>query len=214
MDYEKIVSQVYQELEKRLMLEKESNKKRLAVVGEFASEEYSSLREVFQIVPYSQAMDSHFPDCVIIEQLPLAMMGNLATGCGTQKDEEWILRILLEGKKVYLLEKGLIYKRYKKTAFKPLYNLYTRYEDKLIQYGFAIIAQPTDILYTGIDGESRISAVVKEETDFLGKKLLLESDLQKRQVRGQSEIRISKDCIITPLAEDYIKYRNLTVKKL
>lgn len=213
MDYDGLVAEVLQELHKRITQDSGEKKKTLAVVGRFSPEEYEPLDGLFQIVPYTHELNPQAVSCVIIQEMSFAMLGNLAMGCGGL-GEDFLIHMLLDGKKVYLLEKGLAYRGYKKTAFKPLYNLYSSYEDKLIQYGVTIINSPMDILRSSTDGQEHFLTVYKEEADFSEKKLLLESDLQKRQVKEQSEIKINRKCIVTPLAEDYIKSRSLLVRRV
>ena len=69
---------------------------------------------------------------VIITEMSLTMLGNLACGCGG-RDEEYILRMLFSGKPVLLKEDGILYRKNKTNS--ALCSMYRRYEKILYDLG-------------------------------------------------------------------------------
>lgn len=216
MDYENLVADILNELYKRLKNEIniKKDKKKLIVIGGFNNKDFEQLENIFEIVHYENRMQTEEYNCILISSLSLQMLGNIALSCGNCNAENFILKSLMEGKQIYLLESGIDYRKYKKTAFKPLYNLYSEYENKLLQYGINIISNPLDIL-----SNKSIQSAIDVNTNVLeisltGKSLLLECDLLKNHIKESSVIKINKNCIITPLAEDYIRSHNLIIKRV
>lgn len=209
MNYENLVNEIFYELQKRLK-NNENKKEKLVVVGNFNEIDFESIKNVCEVIKYNENIAIDEYKNILIPVLSLDMLGNIASGCSGCNYEGFILKSLMEGKNVYILESGLVYKNYKKTAYKAIYNLYSEYENKLIQYGIKIIANIMDIFNTEV---CEVSLGTKEES-FIDKNLLMESDLMKRHIKEYSVIKINKKCIITPLAEDYVKGHNLIVKRL
>ncbi len=119
---------------------------------------------------------------VIISSLSCTMLGNLANGCGGG-DEQYILSNLCKGKTVLIKESGIEYRKYSKSAPKNLYNMYRQYEQKLYMCGMKLL-----------------------ESNEIKKHLITAADLE-----NISTLKIDKSCIISPLAQDYIKQNNITV---
>lgn len=210
MDCEFLVEEVLKELQQRLGKENDSDRKELLIIGDIEERELEPWRGKLHWCCYREDMSYYSWDIILVTQLPLEMLGNLGNGCGGHK-ERLILSALMEGKQVYILEEGILYRKYRKSSFKALYQLYNEYEDKIKQYGMKFILSLADILQNEIPENEII--FVANEIDFTGKSLLLEADLLKKQVRSPSIIKISSDCIVTPLAEDYIKCHNLDMKR-
>lgn len=213
MDCEFLVEEVLRELHQRLGKENDGDRKELLIIGDVDERELEPWRSKLHWCYYREDM-SYYPwDIILVTQLPLEMLGNLGNGCGGHK-EGLILRALMEGKQVYILEEGICHRKYRKSSFKTLYQLYNEYEDKIKQYGIKFIPSLADIFQNQfIEKEIPFVADVAHEIDFTGKSLLLEADLLKKQVRSPSVIKISSGCIVTPLAEDYMKCHNLDMKR-
>ncbi len=129
---------------------------------------------------------SEYANGVIITQLSCSMLGNLANACGGS-DEQFILSMLCGGKPVLVKEEGMEHRIKRRTMPKPLISLYTEYEKKLYLFGIKPLA------HSGI---------------FLKKRLITASDLA-----GISVLETDKSCIISPLAQDYIKENKIVVVK-
>ena len=214
MEYENLVDEILYELEKRLKINLNSlqMKKKLIVVGNFDKKSFIPLETIFDVKPFESEITDF--DCVIVTSLSIEMMGHIALGCGGKNGESFLLKALLDGKNVYLLESSLYYKKYKKTAFKAIYHLYSEYECKLLQYGMKKIVDMTDILNENFKSYEVYENTQELKIDFTGKKLLQETEFIKNHIKELSCIYIDSNCIITPLAKEYIKNHHLTIKRI
>ena len=78
-------------------------------------------------------------DIAIVSKLSIKSMANIATLTSINEEENFIINMLLAGKKVYVLESGLEYRKYKNTAPRALYNKYLSFEKELEVYGIDVI---------------------------------------------------------------------------
>ena len=76
---------------------------------------------------------------LVITRLPVEQMGALALGLALSDQEERVYRALLEGKKVKVLETGLEYKEYRKTAPLGVYQKFTSLERELREMGICVV---------------------------------------------------------------------------
>ena len=74
-------------------------------------------------------------DALVITRLPVEQMGALALGLALTDGEGAVLRALLEGKKVRVLESGLEYKDYRRCAPLGIYQKVTALERGLREMG-------------------------------------------------------------------------------
>ncbi|MEG0351647.1 MAG: hypothetical protein RR324_00140 [Cellulosilyticaceae bacterium] len=211
---DEIVAELYKKLQQDVKLT--SPKKKVMMIGKYFSDEAKRLEEIYDIVSY-QGGNSQC-ECIVICQMTVGLLAHLALGCSGTEEEEFILKHLLEGKKVYMLEEGIAYRTYKKTSYKALYTLYSEYEDKIKQYGIRTIGNVMDILVDKENGQRSALQENKvcygEEIDFTHKKLLLESDLMKAHIPALVTILVDKKSIVTPLADDFIRTHKLKIKRV
>lgn len=211
---DEIVAELYKKLQQDVKLT--SPKKKVMMIGKYSSDETKRLEEIYDIVGYQGG--SSVCECIVICQMTLGLLAHLALGCSESQEEEFILKHLLEGKKVYMLEDGIAYRTYKKTSYKALYTLYSEYEDKIKQYGIRPIENLMDILVDKENGQCIALQENKicygEEIDFTHKKLLLESDLMKAHIPALVTILVDKKSIVTPLADDFIRTHKLKIKRV
>lgn len=218
MNNQKLIEEIVNELYKRLQQETKVNlhKKKVVLIGNHLEQSYKSIEEMYEVLPYSR--DIRDFDSVIICEMNISRLSRLALGCSEGAEEEFILKALLEGKKIYMLEESIEYRKYKRTSYKALYNLYSDYEDKLKHYGIKTIYHIADILLK--EDQINRALVIESEInnskkiDFTHKKLLLETDLMRTAISGLSTIVVNKKCIVTPLAEDFIRTHKLKIKKI
>lgn len=242
MDYEKLIEFLVDEIYKRI--QEESNKsnslekkKSIVVIGETNVDFYKEALREFDINP----LTSECKDCdiLLISKLCIKGLSNIAQGTCTTKAENFALEMLLKGKKVYILEEGIEYRKYKNTAPKVLYNKYIKFEEELLAYGIEVIDDLNKISI-GNKGEKVSSNEIKEEINrslclcdenksegeknleasiiedeftinLSNKKLVSESDLRKPHINGVRTLIVDKKAIITPLAKDYIRINNLNI---
>ncbi|GAA0679277.1 MULTISPECIES: TIGR02536 family ethanolamine utilization protein [Clostridium] len=226
MDYEKLIEFLVDEIYKKIQAEdKKSNylekKKSIVVMGESDVDFYKKALKEFDINP----LTSECKDCdiLLISKLCIKGLSNISQGTCTTKSEKFALEMLLKGKKVYILEDGIEYRKYKNTAPKVLYNKYIKFEENLLSYGIEIIndlnkisieSKEQKISFNGIKEEKDLeSSIVADEItiNLSNKKLVSESDLRKPHINGVKTLILDKKAILTPLAKDYIRINNLNV---
>lgn len=225
MDYDKLIEFIVEEIYKKLENQgvKENNDlPKCVLMWERDEEKYKFLNDKFKVLNYNK--DIKDCDVLVISRLCLRGLCNLAMGNSVSDEERFILKMIMSGKKVYVMEDGLEYKRYKQTAPKTLYNKYLNFEKEIKSYGVEIINNPKSILnetkviykeeYVKENKEMNLAVNLTENTlDLRSKKLISESDLRKPQINGIDKILLGKKSIITPLANDFIRIHNLKLDK-
>ena len=76
---------------------------------------------------------------LVITRLPVEQMGILALGLALEREEKQVLEALLSGRKVRVLESGLEYKQYKKTAPRGVFQKFVALERELREMGVCVI---------------------------------------------------------------------------
>ena len=165
-------------------------------------------------------------DIVIIPSLSLRAMANLATLVTSEADEDFVIRMLMMGKEVYVLENGLEYRRYKNTAPRALYSKYLDFEKQFKVYGIQIIGyigeiknQNNNLWDSNSDLRNALGVFDENSGEELkmelrNKKVINEAEIKNGIVSGIDTIIIDKKSIITPLAADFIRTHNLRVKRV
>lgn len=194
---EHLAEEVLAELKRRLEAPK------AAILGQLLPEEEKEIRSMYQIAaePF---------DLVIAARLSVEGMVQAALGNPGNAEASCLLSALLKGKKVYILEKGLEYRSYRDTAFKPLYGLYQAYERTLMTYGAELISDISEIRRK----EPRQAAFPEKNCmDLTGIRVLKEADLNRVRGNGIGAVLIGKKTLITPLALDYLTNHNLEIRR-
>ena len=207
MDEKVLIEEVIRELKRKIGQDcmKNAAGRSAMVLGVLPEGEEKALKAAYQIIPFSEAESC---DIYVLAQMPIKLMADLVLGIPSEPQAACILRALLEGKRVYLLESGLEYRRYKETAYKTLYHLYQEYEAAVQRFGIELISYTSEIAK-----ENRIKPRPETEdyVDLSGLRLLRESDLIKVRGTGSITILLGQNTIITPLARDYISNHNMAV---
>ena len=181
----------------------------LLVIGAVDKEDEKLLKESYHLI--SKPIENVEYTTILISELSEEQLAHLAMGCSYTDEERCILKALLQGKTVYLLESGIAYRKYKKTAHKPLYTLYQDYENKFVQYGVRIIHHVGELFHNQKDEPHLMNP---KEINLKHKKLLLETDFMHTLLEPFTVIEVNKKCIVTPLAEDYIRSHKLKIKRI
>ena len=207
MDEKVLIEEVIRELKRKIGQDCMRNAagRSAMVLGVLPEGEEKALKAAYQIIPFSEAESC---DIYVLAQMPIKLMADLVLGIPSEPQAACILRALLEGKRVYLLESGLEYRRYKETAYKTLYHLYQEYEAAVQRFGIELISYTSEIAK-----ENRIQPRPETEdyVDLSGLRRLRESDLIKVRGTGSITILLGQNTIITPLARDYISNHNMAV---
>jgi hypothetical protein len=134
------------------------------------------------------------PERYILPCLSCSAMAELAVGGASGKETEEVLRLLLSGKQVEVLE--FAYKRHAGTAPESLYGLYAAYEKRLAAYGL------------------RECASGREEPCRVQDTLITEKLVLLAQARGASVLRVPREAMITPLAADTARELRVEIEKI
>lgn len=226
MDYNKLIDLIVDEIYKKINESKVSEVKKLpkcVVLWEKDENRFNSLKDNFEVLSYDESIKES--DIVIVSRLCLRGISNLSIGNSTSNEERFILKMLMMGKKVYIMEDGLEYKRYKPSAPKALYNKYIAFEQELKKFGVNVVKDVFNILDENKvtykeevnSNETIIHEAIEandEVLDLRNKKLISESDLRKPQMNGVNKILVGKKSIITPLANDFIRIHHLKVDRV
>lgn len=218
MNYDKLVDLIVEEVYKRLNNSQKvySNKKVAVILDKKDINKYEEiLRNEYTLIEYDESIKEC--DIVIIPQLCLSGMANIANLTSSSDREYFTIKMLMMGKKVYVLEDGLHYRRYKNTAPKALYNKFLEFEKQLINFGVEIIPNPFHIENTK---ESSVyskditpinNLYNNESYDIRNKKIITEADIRKHYINGAKVILVDKSSIITPLAQDFVKINRIEI---
>lgn len=220
MEYDNLVNLIVEELYKKLKEPPKSNDtKRKAVIMENCNIEkyYEILGDEYSLVNY----DETIKDCevVIIPKLCLKGMGNLANLTCSTEEEHFIIKMLMKGRKIYIIEEGMYYKKYKNTAPKQLYNKYLDFEKQLTNYGIEILNSSFNNVYkekvqcVNNSINSNRDIAIDKSTEITNKKLISESDIRKHYIEGAKVIVIDSKSIITPLAKDFIRINHIEIMR-
>ncbi|MPQ42898.1 TIGR02536 family ethanolamine utilization protein [Clostridium tarantellae] len=226
MDYDKLVELIVQEVYKKIKSDSKTiidieKKKNLVLLWEDDIDKLNSLSKEFNVMNYKE--DIKDCDALVISNLNLTGLSNLALGTSVSQEESFILKMIMQGKKIFLMKDGIEYRRYKQTAPKVLYNKYINYEEELRTFGVQVIDKICDItlddegvyLETEIIEKSIEVEVIDNKTiDLVGKKLISEGDLRKPHINGKTTLLVDNKSIITPLAKDYIRINRLKIKRV
>lgn len=236
-----LVEEVIRELKRRLSLEGKRTDAlvpgQALILGKLTADEEQAVSALYTPVEFRSKNAPDY-EILISAHLSIEAMACLALGMPGNEEAACILYSLLQGKKVYILERGLEYRSYRDKAHKTLYRLFQEYENRIAGFGVRFIGNILDIRrqeeagssqLTGKNMESEVRNMVSRgeypkregstnifQEDFLnlsGRKLLRESDFSGVSDRAKSRVLIDRDAIVTPLAMDYITNHRLEIRR-
>lgn len=228
MNYDNLVNLIVEEIHKKLNNKEVimSDKQKAVTIFEQDNSKFNLLKEDFDIIEF----DKSIKDCeiVIISKLCMRGLSNLALGNSTSEEERFILKMLMKGRKVYVLDEGIEYKRYKETAPKALYKKFMSFEEEICKFGVVIIKdlniiaknkqsiKKENIKVLKMDEKNSSNIEIDDEfsLDLRNKKLISEADLRKPTINGVKNVLINKKSIITPLATDFMRIHHLKLKRM
>lgn len=224
MNEEQIIDEVVRELYKRLTAK--VVKPCAYVIGPVELPFVEELKEHYDVITKrNEVLEMDF---IVITNLTVSMLAHIAQGCCQTSSEEEILEALLEGKPVYVLEEGIVYRNYRQSAHKALYTMFMEFEEKIERFGIQkvkrvseILARKDSVSSKGIMKEIEHAKEVEDTKEVqytkevqFGRRLLLEKDLKELGVNCSMALRIPKNCIITPMAQDYIREHQINIVRM
>ncbi len=231
MNYDNLVNLIVEEIYKKLNNEEKkiSNKPKAVTIFKENNSRFDLLKDDFDVVNF----DNSIRDCeiVIVSKLCMRGLSNLALGNSTSDEERFILKMLMKGKKVYVLDEGLEYKRYKETAPKALYKKFMSFEDEICKFGVEVVKDLNTIAKNKqsvkkesisnekpkLENKVKLSNIEIDDEfslDLRNKKLISEADLRKPTIKGVKNVLVNKKSIITPLATDFLRIHHLKLKRM
>ncbi|MDD7392758.1 MULTISPECIES: ethanolamine utilization protein [Fusobacterium] len=184
---------IQKELEKYfLSSEKEETvKTNISFLGE-NMELKRKLEDSFEIEEESETL--------IVSNLSLKNIYNLSIGIYENKFEEKILKQVLEGKKVFLIEEGLEYLKYQNIPTNLL-EKYNTYVKNIKDYGIKIQKEAYFLQY------------INNSEEIYSERLLDYKKLREFYLKGLNSLLVAENTIITSSAMDYAKENNITIVK-
>lgn len=166
---------------------------------------------------------------------------NIVFGNLISDEERFILKMIMKGKKVYVLDEGIEYKKYKDIVLKVLYKKFMLFEDEICKFGVEIIKDLNVIIKNKLNIKKELESIrgfkkedikvldkdvlnlisvesVKIDNEFSldlrNKKFILEVDLRKLIINGVKNILVNKKSIIILLVVDFMRIYYFKLKKL
>lgn len=235
MDYDTLVNLIVEEIYKKINSEefKRVSKPKAVVLWDDVSK-FDLLKDEYEVLDFNKNIKD--TDILIISKLCMRGLSNLALGNSTSDEERFILKMLMKGRKVYILDEGIEYKRYKETAPKTLYKKYISYEDEIKTFGVEIVKDIRNITLNSKQDSKRLNLkdkdlekeqeivnlqeinsqlmIDEQSLDLRNKKLISESDLRKPAINGAKNVLVNKKSIVTPLAMDFMRIHRINLKKI
>ena len=200
----------------RLMdkLQVESDKSSVFVIGAFDTPDILD-REGYQVVKNSSSAD-----IILVESIGFDAILRIASLCPLTADEAVVIKSLLKGKKVLVLNESFDFHQYKQTSKALLFQDLQEQYEKLIRYGVQFYKKEelVSILEESTGGENNkpVQDVIKNSStpktvEKVG--LLTEKKLIEMNLSDNDSIRLKKGMIVTALAKDYLKRHNINIEE-
>lgn len=234
MDIEKLVDMVTKEVMMRIQSsinDTTIDKEKVLVISS-CEEELKVVKDLlenkYEVCIYDKAdINMKNYEHIIVTNLCNKGLSSMALGLCNDNVQEFIIESLFNSKRVYVLKEGVEYRKYSTNANKELYNLYNQYEGKIMSYGVVLVSG-AGLLKSMKDGTTyneKVVQVISEKestndiqdhqvTEISNKRLITESDLKKLYMNGVKEVTIIQKAIITPLAQDYVRIKQLKLSRV
>lgn len=200
----------------RLMdkLQVESDKSSVFVIGAFDTPDIL-YREGYQVVKNSSSAD-----IILVESIGFDAMLRIASLCPLTADEAVVIKSLLKGKKVLVLNELFDFHQYKQSSKALLFQDLQEQYEKLIRYGVQFYKKEEliAILEESTSGENNKPAHDVPKNSSTPKTvekvgLLTEKKLIEMNLSDNDSIRLKKGMIVTALAKDYLKRHNINIEE-
>lgn len=219
MDIEKIVQAITKEVLKQIdqrehLKEKNDCKKVLildtnyeAILNKLLGDHLSTGLLLYNLEEYEKNQTIESYDYILLPCLSVDDLVNIATGVRSSLISKAVSDSLLYSKTVLILEEGLLFNRYRDTCNRAYFQMLENYRKCIEGFGIRICME--NELVRVLINSPHSTDISKKQVDFQNKRLITESDLQKLFLTGCQEVLIGNKAMITPLARDYIKEKNI-----
>ncbi|MBF0780127.1 MULTISPECIES: ethanolamine utilization protein [unclassified Granulicatella] len=152
---------------------------------------------------------------IVVESIQTDSLLRIASLCPTTQEESALVKGLLQGKAVYVLNSALQLEAYKKTATPLLFKELLNQKQKLEKYGVKFcdnvdfIASTEPVTPHNQVDVSSSQQVVKSDKKS---KLITEAKLKDLNLREGDVFVAAKGTIVTSLAKDYLKRHKITLQ--
>ena len=195
-------------------LQVESYKSSVFVIGAFDTPDILE-REGYQVVKNSSSAD-----IILVESIGFDAILRIASLCPLTADEAVVIKSLLKGKKVLVLNESFDFHQYKQTSKALLFQDLQEQYEKLIRYGVQFYKKEEliAILEESTSGENNKPAHDVPKNSSTPKTvekvgLLTEKKLIEMNLSDNDSIRLKKGMIVTALAKDYLKRHNINIEE-
>ena len=209
---DKIVDLITDHLMDKLQVE--SDKSSVFVIGAFDTPDILE-REGYQVVKNSSSAD-----IILVESIGFDAILRIASLCPLTADEAVVIKSLLKGKKVLVLNESFDFHQYKQTSKGLLFQDLQEQYEKLIRYGVQFYKKEEliAILEESTSGENNKPAHDVPKNSSTPKTvekvgLLTEKKLIEMNLSDNDSIRLKKGMIVTALAKDYLKRHNINIEE-
>lgn len=216
---EKIVKEVLAKLEevktvnKILFLEKDEKETRI---------QFKNLIHNWKDIKFLESEeDISTYECILVKELSIDEFLSISEGKQINDKTRILREAFLKNKRVVIVSEGLEHRRFRDESNKNFYKLFSDKEECLKSFGVEFVhSSDLDKKLQSI-GEVEFynrEEVNKDKTEYMtnsckiDEKLITRPTLENILLKtNANEIKISKDTIITSLAEDYIREKDLKV---
>lgn len=169
-------------------------------------------------------------DILCIGSASARALAEVSQGYGETRVSELMLEHLAQGKEVWLLEEGLVYRKYEATCAPKLYEKWMGYEKAVCEMGVKVLSVELFLkeghnLMAGVACSKKIEntlvtsevSQVKDpnlESIYLEAKVITERMLMQIKQPSQKALLIQSSAKVTPLAQDYIRQEGLNLQRL
>lgn len=150
-------------------------------------------------------------DVICLPQTSAKLFAEIGKGYGEHTYTEMVLEHLARGKAVYVLEDGIPYRKHALTCPDKLYQKWLSYENAVKAYGVKFVKR--EELLTTVNS-APTAETVNQDVCQVSQRVITEKVLSLIPQRDRQNIEIGKDAIVTPLAQDYIRQEQLSIKRV
>lgn len=167
---------------------------------------------------------------IILQSITNSELANLSHGIEGSIKEKVVIEAILNGSRIYSMEKGVQFTKFANTSNAAFFNLFKSYEEKLRAYGITFVGLKKLLNSLGskvhvverstsnLEGKEMNLLVENKNTeedfvDLTNKKLISEVELRNIYKSGINKVVISKKAVVTPLAMDFARVSKVQINR-